>query len=73
MLLPPIAGFTFFLFIPIYYYSIDTEVANLKVPWHENFTVFFNINMISPSLPMVPQWLEMVIGVNRALGILLCL
>ena len=25
--------------------------------------------MRSPSLPMVPNWLEMVIGVNRALGI----
>ena len=34
---------------------------------------FMRLNMRSPSLSMVPQWLEMVIGLNRALGILLCL
>ena len=28
-----------------------------------------NINMSSPSLPMVPQWLEMALGVKRAVGI----
>ena len=27
------------------------------------------INMSSPSLPMVPQWLEMALGVKRALGL----
>ena len=36
-----------------------------------HFISFFYINMSSPSLPLVPQWLEMVIGVNQALGILL--
>ena len=30
---------------------------------------FSNINMGSPSLPMVPQWLEMALAVKRALGI----
>ena len=57
------------------YHQNDFKALILKVPWHDNFTLwgFFNINMCSPSLPMDPQWLEMVIGVNRALGILLCL
>ena len=32
---------------------------------------FSNINMSSHSLPLVPQWLEMALGVKRALGILL--
>ena len=27
--------------------------------------------MSSPSLPMVPQWLKLVFGVKRALGVLL--
>ena len=31
--------------------------------------MFFN--MSSPSLPMVPQWLEIAIGLNQPLGILL--
>ena len=31
----------------------------------------YYINMSSPSLPLVLQWLEMLIGVNQALGILL--
>ena len=35
-----------------------------------HFMIFFYINMSSPSLPMVPQWLEMAIGVNQTLGIL---
>ncbi len=40
----------------------------LKVPWHENVSLWgiFNINMSSPSLPMVPQWLEILIGVNQS-------
>ena len=50
---------------------LHTDV-HLKVPWHENVTLrLFNINMSSPSLPLVPQWLEMSIGVNQALGIFL--
>ena len=36
-----------------------------------SFRRLFNINISSPSLPLVPQWLEMLIGVNQALGILL--
>ena len=32
-----------------------------------------NLNMSSPSLPMVPQLLEMALGVKLALAILLCL
>ena len=30
-----------------------------------------NINMSSPSLPMVPQWLKLAFGVKRAPGVLL--
>ena len=32
---------------------------------------FSNINMRSPSLPIVSQWLKLAFGVKRALGILL--
>ena len=32
---------------------------------------FSNINMSSPSLPIVPQWLKLAFGVKRALGVLL--
>ena len=35
------------------------------------FRRLFNIDMSSPSLPLVPQWLEIAIGVNQALGIIL--
>ena len=31
----------------------------------------FYINMSSPSLPMVPQWLKLAFGVKRALAVLL--
>ena len=47
-------------------------IHTFKVPWHENLTLrFSNINMSSPSLPMVPQWLKLAFGVKRALGVLL--
>ena len=36
-----------------------------------HFMRFSNINMSSPSLPVVPKWLKLVFGVKRALGILL--
>ena len=39
--------------------------------WKLHFKKLFNINMSSPSLPLVPQWLEILIGVNQAQGILL--
>ena len=32
---------------------------------------FSNINMSSPNLPMVPQWLKLAFGVKQALGVLL--
>ena len=32
---------------------------------------FSNVNMSSPSLPIVPQGLKLAFGVKRALGILL--
>ena len=41
------------------------------MPWKFHPMTFSNINMSSPSLPMVPQWLEMALGVKQALGILL--
>ena len=34
-----------------------------------HFIRFSMINMSSPSLPMVPQWLEMALGVKQALGL----
>ena len=34
-----------------------------------HFMRFSNNNMSTPSLPMVPQWLEMTLGVKQALGI----
>ena len=44
----------------------------LKLPSPEKFTFGGYLTLIcSPSLPLVPQWLEMLIGVNQALGILL--
>ena len=44
----------------------------LKGPmaWKFLFMRFSNIIMSSPSLPMVPQWLEMALDVKQALGIL---
>jgi hypothetical protein len=48
------------------------QISFLKVTWHENLTLrFSNINMSFPSLPMVPQWLNLAFGVKRARGILL--
>ena len=46
---------------------------NIKGPmaWKSHFMRFSNINMSSPSLPMVPQWLKLAFGVKRALGVLL--
>ena len=42
----------------------------LKVPWHENFTLrCSNINPSSPSLPMVPKYLEITLCVKREVGI----
>ena len=38
----------------------------MKVSLYEVF-----INMSSPSLPIVPQWLKLAFGVKRALGVLL--
>ena len=39
--------------------------------WKSHFMRFSNINMSSPSLPMVPQWLKLAFGVKRALAVLL--
>ena len=39
--------------------------------WKSHFVRFSNINMSSPSLPMVPQWLKLAFGVKRALAVLL--
>ena len=43
----------------------------LKVPWHEHFTLGGYLTLMSsPSLPLSPQWLDILISVNQALGIL---
>ena len=39
--------------------------------WKSHFMRFSNINMSSPSLPMVPQLLKLAFGVKRALAVLL--
>ena len=31
----------------------------------------YEVNMSSPSLPIIPHWLKLVFGVKRAVGILL--
>ena len=65
---PPLTDFD----ITLRHFFCNTVFDNLKVPQHEHLALsFLIINMSSPSLPMVPQWLEIAMGINQALGILL--
>ena len=55
------------------YVYLKAHQGNIKGPmaWRFHFRFTFLTLMSSPSLPMVPQWLKMTLGVKRAVGILL--
>ena len=52
-------------------YNCMMEKVKGPMAWKSHFMMFSNINMSSPSLPTVLQWLKLAFGVKRALVILL--